>query len=226
MSARVLVIDDEENIVYLVSTALRLQGFDVVSAGTARDGERLIGDGGVDLAIVDVMLPDLDGFTLVRRLRQSDCRVPVIFLTARDTTDDRVQGLTIGGDDYLVKPFAVAELVARVGLRLQRTVSGAADDVLRCADLTIDEASRRVSRAGTEIALTPTEYRLLRYLMINQGRVLTRAQILDHVWQYDFDGNTNVLDTFMSNLRKKVDAVDPALIRTVRGVGYCLRDGA
>lgn len=224
MAARVLVVDDEENIVYLVSSALRLQGFDVVAAENARDAERIIGQGDVDLAVVDVMLPDVDGFTLVRRLRQSDCRVPVIFLTARDSTDDRVQGLTIGGDDYLVKPFAVAELVARVGLRISRAAVGATDDVLRCGDLAVDEASRRVTRAGAAVSLTPTEYRLLRYLLINKGRVLTRAQILDHVWQYDFDGNTTVLDTFMSNLRKKVDSVEPALIHTVRGVGYCMRD--
>lgn len=224
MVSRVLVVDDEENIVYLVTSALRLNGFEVVSASTAREAEASLRDGNIDLAIVDVMLPDLDGFTLVRRLRRSGCRVPVIFLTARDSTDDRVEGLSIGGDDYLVKPFAVAELVARVALRIHRSSVGEPDDVLRCADLTVDEAARRVSRAGKTVFLTPTEYRLLHFLLINRGRVLTRAQILDHVWQYDFDGNSSVLDTFMSNLRKKVDSVEPALIHTVRGVGYSLRE--
>lgn len=224
MVARVLVVDDEENIIYLVTSALRLNGFDVVSASTAREAEASLRDGSIDLAIVDVMLPDFDGFTMVRRLRRSGCRVPVIFLTARDSTEDRVEGLSIGGDDYLVKPFAVAELVARVALRIHRIDVGEPDDILRCADLTVDEAAHRVSRAGATVFLTPTEYRLLRFLLINKGRVLTRAQILDHVWQYDFDGNSSVLDTFMSNLRKKVDSVEPALIHTVRGVGYSLRE--
>ncbi len=170
------------------------------------------------------MLPDCDGFTVLRRLRDTGSHAPVIFLTARDSTDDRVHGLTIGGDDYIPKPFAVAELVARVKRSLSRRGAADHDPVLRCADLEMDETAHRVTRAGVVVSLSPTEYTLLRCLLINTGRVLTRAQILDNVWQYDFDGDSSVVDTFISYLRRKVDRTAPKLIHTIRGVGYCLRE--
>jgi two-component system OmpR family response regulator len=177
-----------------------------------------------DLIVLDVMLPDLDGFEVCRRLRADGQRAPVLFLTARDTTEDKVRGLTLGGDDYLVKPFSLEELVARVNAVLRRT--GAARDdnpVLRCADVVLDDDAHRVVKAGTEVALSPTEYKLLRYLLINQGRVLSKAQILDHVWQYDFGGDGGIVETYIGYLRRKVDTTEPRLIHTIRGVGYSLR---
>jgi two-component system OmpR family response regulator len=173
--------------------------------------------------VLDVMMPGIDGFEVLRRLRADGSRVPVMFLTARDDVDDRVRGLSGGGDDYMVKPFAIAELVARVRVILRR--EGLADKarVLRVHDLEMNHEAHRVTKAGTSIALSPTEYKLLRYLLLNTGRVVTRAQILDHVWEYDFDGDGSVVETFMSYLRRKVDQSEPKLIHTVRGVGYCLR---
>jgi len=224
VSERILVVDDEANILFLVESALQVQGFETVSAASGSEARRVLEGGGVDLVVLDVMLPDLDGFSLLRRIRDGGSNVPVIFLTARDTVDDRVQGLTIGGDDYLVKPFAVAELVARVKLQLGRAGSESLDRSLQCADLIIDDDAYKVSRAGKQVQLSPTEYRLLRYLMVNAGSVLSREQILDHVWEYDFDGNSNVVDTFISYLRRKVDHVEPKLIHTIRGVGFTLRD--
>jgi two-component system, OmpR family, response regulator len=224
MTARVLVVDDEENIVFLVESALQLQGYETASASTGRDAIAAIERFSPDLIVLDVMLPDVDGFTVFRRLRDAGARMPVIFLTARDGTDDRVHGLTIGGDDYLVKPFAVAELVARVKLSLKRSGTADASRTLRCADLEIDDAAHRVTRAGNAVSLSPTEYSLLRFLLVHSGRVVTRAQILDHVWEYDFGGESSVVDTFISYLRRKVDHVEPKLIHTVRGIGYCLRE--
>ncbi len=223
MSAKVLVVDDEENILFLVETALQLQDFTVRTASTGRQAITLVEEFDPDLIVLDVMLPDVDGFTVLRRLRAAGCRSPVIFLTARDATDDRVHGLTIGGDDYMVKPFAVAELVARARLSLRRAGTDDAARTLRYADLEMDESAHRVTRAGQPVSLSPTEYTLLRYLLVNAGRVLSRAQILDQVWQYDFGGESSVVDTFISYLRRKVDHVEPKLIHTVRGVGYCLR---
>ena len=172
------------------------------------------------------MLPDVDGFTVLRRLRDHGSPVPVIFLTARNATDDRVRGLTTGGDDYLVKPFAVAELVARIALSLRRNglVPLSDTNVFRYADLEIDDDAHRVRRAGRPVSLSPTEYNLLRCLVLNAGKVLTRAQILEAVWDYDFDGDPAVVDTFISYLRRKVDHVEPKLIHTVRGIGFCLRE--
>ena len=162
---------------------------------------------------------------VLRRMRDAGSQAPVLFLTARDATDDRVHGLTIGGDDYMVKPFAVAELVARVKLSLRRRGVGTRTDrLLACADLVMDDDAHRVTRAGAVVSLSPTEYTLLRYLLVNQGRVLSRAQILDHVWQYDFDGDSSVVDTFISYVRRKADHGEPKLIHTVRGIGYCLRE--
>jgi two-component system, OmpR family, response regulator len=223
MSPKVLVVDDEENIVFLVESALRVQGMTTQAARTGREALMHLAEFEPDLVVLDVMLPDIDGFNVLRRMRDQGLTTPVIFLTARDATDDRVYGLTVGGDDYMVKPFAVAELVARVQLALRRQNGAPADRLLRCADLVMDDAGHRVTRAGQAVSLSPTEYTLLRYLLVNAGRVLTRAQILDHVWQYDFDGESSVVDTFISYIRRKVDTVEPKLIHTVRGIGYCLR---
>src|SRR2546421_107592 len=222
--AKVLVVDDEESITDLISTALRYVGFDVEIASTGRQAlERAISFR-PELIVLDVMLPDLDGFEVTRRLRGDGVRVPVVFLTARDATEDKVTGLTIGGDDYVTKPFSLEELVARVRAVLRRTRGD--DDVsgrLQFGDLELDEDTHEVWRAGTSVALTATEFKLLRYLMLNARRVLSKAQILDHVWEYDFGGDANVVETYISYLRKKVDRGDPRLIHTVRGVGYSLR---
>jgi len=224
VSAKVLVVDDEENIVFLVESALQVQGYETRSARTGHEAAATVHHFDPDLIVLDVMLPDIDGFTVLQRLRAAGRATPVIFLTARDATDDRVHGLTIGGDDYMVKPFAVAELVARVRLALRRAGNAERGNTLRCADLEMDDAAHRVTRAGNAVSLSPTEYVLLRYLLLNTGRALSRTQILDHVWQYDFDGESSVVDTFISYLRRKVDHVEPKLIHTVRGVGYCLRE--
>lgn len=221
---RILVVDDEENISFLVESALRLVGMQTQCAASGRDAITAATSFQPDLVVLDVMLPDLNGFDVLRRLRDSGQLMPVIFLSARDSTDDRVQGLTIGGDDYMVKPFAVAELVARVQLALRRAGMGTGPKTLRCADLELDDDAHRVTRAGQVVKLSATEFKLLRYLLTNTGRVLTRAQILDHVWDYDFGGESSVIETFMSYLRRKVDFVEPKLIHTIRGVGYCLRD--
>ena len=221
---RILVVDDEENISFLVESALRLVGMQTQCAATGRDAIAAATSFQPDLIVLDVMLADLNGFDVLRRLRDSGQLMPVIFLSARDSTDDRVQGLTIGGDDYMVKPFAVAELVARVQLALRRSGMGTGPKTLRCADLELDADAHRVTRAGQVVKLSATEFKLLRYLLTNTGRVLSRAQILDHVWDYDFGGESSVIETFMSYLRRKVDFVEPKLIHTIRGVGYCLRD--
>ncbi|HUV19359.1 MAG TPA: response regulator transcription factor [Ilumatobacteraceae bacterium] len=221
---KVLVVDDEENIRFLVESALQLAGMETTGAADGRAGLQLASEYRPDLIVVDVMMPELDGFEVLHRLRDSGSRTPVIFLTARDSTDDRVRGLTAGGDDYMVKPFAVAELVARVQLRLQQAGRSTAQTVLRCADLELDLDAHRVTRADSVVELSPTEYKLLHYLLANSGRVLTRAQLLDHVWEYDFGGDSSVVDTYVSYLRRKLDQVEPKLIHTIRGVGFCLRD--
>ena len=176
-----------------------------------------------DLIVLDVMLPDLDGFEVCRRLRTAGSSTPVLFLTARDGTDDKVRGLTLGGDDYLVKPFSLEELVARIDAVLRRSGLARNDSLIQYADLELDDDAHRVLRAGHEVSLSPTEFNLLRYLLVNAGRVLSKAQILDHVWQYDFGGDGGVVETYIGYLRRKVDTVDPRLIHTVRGVGYVLR---
>lgn len=220
---RVLVVDDEENIRFLVGSALQLAGFETVTAATGREALDTVESFPPDVVVLDVMLPDLDGFTVLQRLRNQGARAQVIFLTARDATEDRVRGLTTGGADYQVKPFAVAELVARVRLRLQQAGGAMGNGNLRCADLELDDEAHRVTRAGEVVHLSPTEYKLLHYLLVNTGRVLTRTQILDHVWSYDFDGDSSVVDTFISYLRRKVDHAEPKLIHTIRGVGFALR---
>jgi two-component system, OmpR family, response regulator len=222
--ARVLVVDDEPNITELVAMALRYEGFSVKTAATGRAALTAVTQFSPAVVILDVMLPDIDGIEVLRRLNSSGHKVPIIFLTAKDATEDKVHGLTVGGDDYVTKPFSIEELVARVRVVLRRHgVSGDEDGRLKLADLELDDEAHEVRRAGQVIPLTTTEYRLLRYLLINAGRVLTRSQILDHVWHYDFGGDASVLETYISYLRRKVDRFDPPLLHTVRGVGYVLR---
>src|SRR4051794_24823006 len=224
---RVLVVDDEEHITELVAMGLGYNGFDVERAASGREALTAIEQRRPDLVVLDVMLPDLDGFEVARRLRQTEgagTRVPIIFLTARDTTQDKVEGLRLGSDDYVTKPFSIEELIERVKAVLRRAAgSGPGERKLSYADLEIDEDTRDVWRAGRFIDLTPTEYKLLHYLLANARRVLTRDQILEHVWDYTFSGNASVLETYISYLRHKVDDVEPPLIHTVRGVGYSLR---
>jgi two-component system OmpR family response regulator len=204
--------------------ALRHEGFQVETAGSGRTALTAVEAFRPSLVVLDVMLPDLDGFDVLRRLSAQGRRVPVIFLTAKDATEDKVRGLTIGGDDYVTKPFSLEELIARVRVVLRRNGLRSEDTSrLELADLELDDDAHEVRRAGETIELTPTEYRLLRYLLANAGRVLTRNQILDHVWDYDFGGEASVLETYVSYLRRKIDRFSPPLIHTVRGVGYVLR---
>ena len=223
-SHRILVVDDEPNIVDVVSMALRFQGFGVETAGTGTDALAKVTAFRPHLIVLDVMLPDMEGFDVAQRLGAQRARVPIIFLTARDATDDKIRGLTLGGDDYVTKPFSLEELVARIRSILRR--SGLAEPEssrLTFEDIELDEDAHEVSRAGNNVELTATEYRLLRYLMLNPRRVLTRTQLLEHVWEYDFGGDARVLETYVSYLRKKLDVHGPPLIHTVRGVGYALR---
>jgi two-component system OmpR family response regulator len=223
-TARILVVDDEQSITDLVAMALRYERFAVQVAHTGRQALDAVESFSPDLLVLDVMMPGIDGFEVARRLRNAELHVPVLFLTARDATDDKVRGLTLGGDDYMTKPFSVEELVARIRAILRRVQpSETAKSRLVVADLELDEDTHEVRRAGHEIELTATEFKLLRYLMLNARRVLSKDQILDHVWNYDFGGNGNIVETYVSYLRRKVDAFDPPLIQTVRGVGYTLR---
>ena len=221
---RVLVVDDEPNLVEVVTMALRFQGFTVESAGNGREALAAVASFKPHLMVLDVMLPDMEGVDVAARLGAQRASVPIIFLTARDATEDKIRGLSGGGDDYMTKPFSLEELVARIRTILRRTGQATPDSAqLVFEDLEMDEESREVTRAGAPIDLTATEYRLLRYLMLNPRRVLTRAQLLDHVWSYDFGGDGRVLETYISYLRKKLDAHGPSLIKTVRGVGYALQ---
>lgn len=220
---RVLVIEDELNIAELLGMALRYEGFEVELAASGGEAMKLIESFRPALLVLDVMLPDLDGFELARRVAGGGSGIPIVFLTAKDTTEDKIRGLTLGGDDYMTKPFSVEELIARVRTVLRRTASQAAPSALVFEDLELNEDSREVYRDGDLVELTETEFRLLRYLMLNPRRVLSRDQILDHVWNYDFGGNGRVLETYISYLRKKVDRSAAPLIHTVRGVGYVLR---
>jgi two-component system OmpR family response regulator len=223
----VLVVDDEEHITELVAMGLKYNNFEAQRVSTGRAALDAVGTRRPDLIVLDVMLPDLDGFEVARRLRQAEgagTRVPIIFLTAKDTTEDKVEGLRLGSDDYVTKPFSIEELIERVKAVLRRSSgAGPGERKLTYADLELDEDTRDVWRAGRLIELTPTEYKLLHYLLANARRVLTREQILERVWDYTFAGNASVLETYVSYLRHKIDAVDPPLIHTVRGVGYSLR---
>ena len=226
-SPRILVVDDEEHITELLAMALGYQGFEVERAANGREALDAVVRRAPDLLILDVMMPQLDGFEVARRLRLDEgaaTRVPIIFLTAKDATQDKVEGLRLGSDDYVTKPFSIEELVERVKAVLRRSSGlGSSSTKLSFADLELDEDTREVRRDGRLIELTPTEYKLLRYLLANARRVLTRDQILEAVWDYTFAGNDSVLETYISYLRQKVDATDPPLIHTVRGVGYALR---
>ncbi len=222
---RVLVVDDEQNIADVIAMALKYQGFAVQTAATGKEALDGVAAFRPHLMVLDVMLPDMEGFDVAERLGAQRARVPILFLTARDATEDKVRGLTMGGDDYVTKPFSLEELVARIRTILRRTGAAEAESGrLVFEDLELDEDTREVTRAGVPVDLTATEYRLLRYFLLNPRRVLTRAQLLDHVWEYDFGGDARVLETYVSYLRKKLDVGDaPALIQTVRGVGYALR---
>jgi len=220
----VLVVDDEPNILDVISMALRYESFEVATAANGREALAGVREFRPHVILLDIMLPDMEGFEVARRLGADRAGIPIIFLTARDTTEDKVRGLTMGGDDYVTKPFSLEELVARIRAILRRSgLENGHSSNLTFDDLELDDDTREVTRDGRHIDLTDTEYRLLRYLMSNPRRVLTRAQILDHVWNYDFGGDARVLETYISYLRKKVDAEGPALIHTVRGVGYSLR---
>lgn len=225
-SRRVLVVDDEEYITDLLSTSLRFQGFEVATAGAGFEALSSVASFDPDLVLMDVMMPDIDGFEVCRRMRSDGDLRPVIFLTARDTKDDMLSGFTKGGDDYITKPFSLEEVVARINAVLRRTNSAGVEagaSVHTYADLVMDDDAHRATRSGDPIELSPTEWKLLRYLLMNAERVLSKTQILDHVWQYDFGGDASSVETYISYLRKKVDHVDPKLIQTVRGVGYTIR---
>ncbi len=229
--AHILVVDDEPAITDLLATALRYMGYRVTTAATGLAALESAAARAPDLVILDVMLPDIDGFEVCRRLRAARDLVPVIFLTARDAADDRVAGFVRGGDDYVTKPFSLQELTLRIGALLRRVRAARGEDGaaprLRYRDLELDEDRHQVWRAGREVDLSPTEFRLLRLFLLNPERVLSKQQILDHVWQYDFNGEDNVVETYVSYLRRKVDGTEPRLLRTVRGFGYVLRaDGA
>jgi two-component system OmpR family response regulator len=225
-AGRVLVVDDEANIRALLSATLRLTGYDVRVAGGGHEALVAAAEFEPDLVVLDVMLPDLDGFEVAQRLRSSGQPVPVLFLTARDAVEDRISGLAAGGDDYVTKPFNLEEVVLRIRAILRRSGVGsqAADPGLLCyADLELDDDAHEVRRASKLIELSPTEFNLLRYLMTNAGRVVSKAQILDRVWKYDFGGDGRIVESYVYYLRRKIDSVGPPLIHTVRGVGYSLR---
>ena len=218
-----LVVDDEPFLRDAVAASLRFLGFDVTTANDGATALRLARERRFDLAVMDVMMPGVDGFEVVRRLRQGGHRLPVIFLTARDTQADKITGLTLGGDDYMTKPFGLEELAARIRTVLRRTRPLATGSVLAFADIDLDQETYEVRRAGQLLDLSPTEFRLLRYFLLNPGRVLTRSQLLDHVWDYDFDGSSTVVSTYVAYLRRKLVQYGPDVIYTQRGVGYSLR---
>jgi two-component system OmpR family response regulator len=221
---RVLVVDDEFSIAELLSMALRVEGWDVRTAADGAEAVRVAAAFTPDAAVLDVMLPDMDGFEVLRRLRAGNALLPVVFLTARDAVSDRIAGLTAGGDDYVTKPFSLEEVAARLRGLLRRTSRAVADDgLLVVGDLTLDENSHEVTRGGQEIRLTATEFELLRYLMRNPRRVLSKAQILDRVWQYDFGGQGNIVELYISYLRRKIDKDREPMIHTLRGAGYVLK---
>ena len=217
--ARLLVVDDEDTVRGLLADALRFAGFEVGTAATGDEAVRGAADDPPDLILLDVMLPGMDGFEVVRRLRAGRRHVPVLFLSARDAPEDKVNGLTLGGDDYVTKPFHLRELIARITAVLRRSGDGA----LVVGDLTLDPDTQDVSRGGQPVRLSPTEFRLLKFLMTNAGQVVSKAEILAGVWRYDFAGDTSIVDTYMSYLRRKVDTAEPKLIQTRRGAGYVLR---
>ena len=219
---RILVVDDEPSIVDAVATALRYEGYEVEEATTGREALTAVVRFEPDLVVLDWMLPDVEGIEVGRRLRERGFKTAVLFLTAKDATENKVEALRAGGDDYVTKPFSLAELVARVQAILRRTAGELPGDTLRFADLVLDEGRHEVFRGDEPIELTATEFNLLRYFLLNPRRVLSKAQILQNVWRYDFGGNSNVVETYVSYLRRKLDAVGPPLIRTIRQAGYML----
>lgn len=224
--ARLLVVDDEPNIRDLLATSLRFAGFEVFTASTGNEAIKQATDNQPDLIVLDVMLPDMDGFTVTRRLRDRGETYPILFLTARDETRDKVTGLTVGGDDYVTKPFSLEEVVARIRAVLRRTHGGTETELdasLVVGDLRLDEDSHEVYRGDVAIDLSPTEFKLLRYLMLNAGRVVSKTQILDHVWDYDWSGEVGIVESYISYLRRKIDVVGEPMIHTKRGIGYVLR---
>ena len=223
--ARLLVVEDEPNIRELLATALRCAGFEVHVAADGATALKQAAAHDPDLVVLDVMLPDMDGFTVTRKLRDAGRILPIVFVTARDSLEDKIQGLTVGGDDYVTKPFSLEEVIARIRAVLRRTRGGVEDDgaILRFHDLELNEDSHEVRRDKRFIEVSPTEFKLLRYLMLNPNRVLSKAQILDHVWDYDFRGQSGIVESYISYLRRKIDVEEPALIQTRRGVGYVMR---
>lgn len=225
--AKLLVVDDEPNIRDLLASSLRFAGFDVEIAADGATGLRAAKEYKPDLIVLDVMMPDMDGFAVTRHLREAGLQMPVLFLTARDDMQDKIQGLTVGGDDYVTKPFGLEELVARIRAILRRTKTTVADEPkMRVGDITLDEDAHEVHRAGTLVDLSPTEFKLLRYLMLNEGRVVSKMQILDHVWEYDWDGEAAIVESYISYLRRKLDVAGSSgeIIHTRRGVGYIMRE--
>ncbi|MBV8079873.1 MAG: response regulator transcription factor [Actinobacteria bacterium] len=219
---RILVVDDEQSIVDAVATALRYEGYEVEEALSGRAALTLATAAEPDLVVLDWMLPDLEGIEVGRRLRAQGLRTAILFLTAKDATENKIEALRAGGDDYVTKPFSLAEIVARIEAILRRVAGDLPGDVLEFGDVVLDETRHEVRRAGTHVPLTATEFALLRYFMLNPRRVLSKTQILMHVWKYDFGGNSNVVETYVSYLRKKLDALGPPLIKTVRQAGYML----
>jgi two-component system, OmpR family, response regulator len=221
-TGKILVVDDEPSIVDAVATALRYEGFDVEEATNGRDAIAAVARFEPDLVVLDWMLPDIEGIEVGRRIQERGFKTAILFLTAKETVENKVEALRAGGDDYVTKPFSLAEIVARVQAILRRTAGDLPGDVLRFGDLVLDEGRHEVSRGDVVLELTATEFNLLRFFMLNPRRVVSKGQILQHVWRYDFGGNTNVVETYVSYLRRKLDAVGPPLIRTVRQAGYML----
>jgi two-component system OmpR family response regulator len=224
--ARLLVVDDEPNIRELLAASLRYAGFDVSTAADGQQALKLADALQPDLVVLDVMMPGIDGFEVMKRMRERQQLVPILFLTARDATEDKIAGLTLGGDDYITKPFSLEEVLARIRAVLRRTRGldpRAATSLLRFGDIELDDDSHEVLKAGQPVDLSPTEYKLLRYFLQNPQRVLSKAQILDHVWNYDFGGDANVVESYVSYLRRKIDTTQPRLLHTIRSVGYVLR---
>jgi two-component system, OmpR family, response regulator len=224
--ARLLVVDDEPNILELLSASLRFAGFDVATANNGNDALKVAASYRPDLVVLDVMMPGIDGFEVVRRMRMDEQRVPVLFLTAKDATEDKITGLTLGGDDYITKPFSLEEVIARIRAVLRRLASAPAaapSSTLAFGDIELNDDTHEVFKDGKPVDLSPTEFKLLRYFLQNPTRVLSKAQILDHVWHYDFGGDANVVESYVSYLRRKIDTTEPRLLHTIRSVGYVLR---
>jgi two-component system OmpR family response regulator len=219
MPFEILSVEDDDNLAYVIMTTLQLGGFTTTRAKDGTEALQLQEEG-PDLIVLDVMLPDFSGFEVCQRLREAGSTTPVIFLTAADSIGDKVRGLVIGGDDYLVKPFSGEELTARVRAKLRRVGAVADDHLLTCRGITIDDRAHAVTKSGASVELSPTEYRLLLFFVTNAGKILSRWQILDHVWDYSYDGDPTIVESYVSLLRKKIDTSPPTIIRTIRSIGY------